>query len=353
MGTKTFQKVFIVILICTIILFLRLFWAYVSSIVLALLIASAFYPLYSRLKRLFKGRVQSSSLLMSIVILLILVIPLGGFIGTLSNEAFEFYLRTRDAVSLKKIQDSIQGDSIWAQRIRKVGAYMNIDLDPEAIEELAGAIGRNVGLFLSRQLRSFATNIFNFLIHFFLMMLIIYYIFRDGVRLKDYLSQLLPFPPDQQELLVNKFREMSRAVIWGNGLSGIIQGIIGGFGFFIFGLGSPFLWGTVIGFMAFLPIIGASIVFIPATIILLLQGKTGIAVGYFIYNALYSSIMEYLIKPRLIGKGMRMSPVLVFIGILGGMKLFGILGLIYGPLIMTIFLTLAEIYRLEYKESMV
>jgi len=290
---------------------------------------------------------------MSIFILLILIIPLGGFIGTLSNEAFEFYLRSRDAVSLKKIQDSIQGDSLWAQRIRKFGEYTNIALDPAAIEELAGDIGRNVGLVLSRQLRSFATNIFSFLIHFFLMMLIIYYIFRDGVRLKDYLSQLLPFPIDQQEVLVNKFREMSRAVIWGNGLSGIIQGIMGGFGFFLFDLGSPILWGTVIGFMAFLPIIGASIVFIPVTIIMLLQGKTGLALGYLIYNLFYSSVMEYFIKPRLIGKGMRMSPVLVFIGILGGMKLFGILGIIYGPLIMTIFLTLAEIYRLEYKESLV
>jgi predicted PurR-regulated permease PerM len=144
---------------------------------------------------------------------------------------------------------------------------------------------------------------------------------------------------------------MGRAVILGNVLSGTIQGILGGFGFFFFGLGSPFLWGTVIGFMAFLPIIGASVIFIPTTVILLLQGHTGIAVGYLAYNMFYSSIMEYFIKPRLIGKGMRMNPVLVFIGILGGIKLFGILGIIYGPLIITIFITLAEIYRLEYSES--
>jgi predicted PurR-regulated permease PerM len=183
------------------------------------------------------------------------------------------------------------------------------------------------------------------------MMMIIYYIFRDGERLKNYISELLPFPMGQQELVVNKFREMGRAVIFGNALSGIIQGILGGFGFFIFGLGSPILWGTVIGFMAFLPIIGASVVFIPTTVILLIQGKSSIALGYLIYNVLYSSIMEYVIKPRLIGKGMQMNPILVFIGILGGIKLFGILGIIYGPLIVTIFLTLAEIYRLEYKET--
>ena len=91
-------------------------------------------------------------------------------------------------------------------------------------------------------------------------------------------------------------------------------------------------------------------IFSPA---LLLQGGGGIALAYLLYNVFYSSVMEYLVKPRLIGKGMQMNPLLVFIGIIGGLKLFGILGIIYGPLIMTIFLTLAEIYRVEYKESIV
>jgi predicted PurR-regulated permease PerM len=103
--------------------------------------------------------------------------------------------------------------------------------------------------------------------------------------------------------------------------------------------------------MAFLPIIGAYAIFVPATIILLIQDKTGMAIGFMAYNVCYASIIEYAIKPRLIGKGMHMNPLLVFIGILGGIKLFGILGIIYGPLIMTIFLTLAEIYKLEYKET--
>jgi len=346
------SKVFLVVLIGVLILLLRLFWAYISAIILALLIASAFYPLYSRVKKLLKGEERGASMIMTIFIFLVLVIPVGGFVGTLSNEAFDFYRRSRKAVSLLKIQQVLEGDSIWAQRVRKVGELTGIEVNPETLEELATALGKNVGLFLSKQLRSMASNLLNFLIHFFLMMLVVYYIFRDGERLKNYISELLPFPIEQQELVVRKFREMARAVIVGNGLNGIIQGMIGGFGFFLFGLGSPFLWGTLIGFMAFLPFIGASIVYVPAFIILILQGQTGIAIGFLVYNGAYSLIMEYLFKPRMIGKGMRMNALLVFIGILGGIKLFGILGIIYGPLIMTIFITLAELYRLEYKEAM-
>ncbi len=347
------SKVFLVVLIGVLILLLRLFWAYISAIILALLIASAFYPLYARVKKLLKGEERGASMLMTIFIFLVLVIPVGGFVGTLSNEAFDFYRRSRDAVSLLKIQQTLESDSIWAQRIRRVGKLTGIEVNPETLEELATALGKNVGLFLSKQLRSMASNLLDFLIHFFLMMLIVYYIFRDGERLKNYISELLPFPMEQQELVVSKFREMARAVIVGNALNGIIQGIIGGFGFFFFGLGSPFLWGTLIGFMAFLPFIGATIVYVPAFIILLLHDKTGTAIGFLAYNGAYSIIMEYLFKPRMIGKGMRMNALLVFIGILGGIKLFGILGIIYGPLIMTIFITLAELYRLEYKEAMV
>lgn len=345
------SKVFLIFLLCSLALLLKLLWTYISAIVLALLIASVFYPMYSRIKRLFRGGEILASLFMTFFILLALVIPLWWFVGTLSNEAFEFYTNTRDAVSLNQIQKSLESDSVWAQRIRKFGETIGVEVTPDTIQDLATSVGKRVGLFLYSQLSSLASNLLTFLLHFFLMMLTIYYLLRDGARLKDYIVQLLPVPKGQLEKLQNKFQEMGRAIIVGNGLSGIIQGILGGFGFFIFGMTSPLLWGTVISFMAFLPIVGASVVFIPAAVILMLQGKVGTGMAFLIYNISYSAVMEYLVKPRLIGRGMRMNSLLIFIGIIGGMTLFGILGLIYGPLIITIFLTLAEIYRLEYKEQ--
>ena len=347
------SKFFLVFLLCFLILFLWLFWTYVSAIILALLTASVLYPMYLWIKKLFKGREIFASLFMVFFILLILIVPVGWFVSTLSNEAFDFYSRASNAVSLKKIQKILESDSIWAQRIRKVGKMTGVEFTPETVEKLASSIGKNVGFFLYRQTSSVATNLLSFLVHFFLMMLLIYYLFRDGVRLKDYVTHLLPVPKEQLEKVVKKFQEMGRAIIVGNGFAGIVQGILGGFGFYLFGLHSPFLWGTIIAFMAFLPVIGASVVFLPAAAIILIQGEAGLAIGFLAYNVFYSSIIEYLIKPRVIGEGMQMNSVLVFIGIIGGIKLFGILGIIYGPLIITIFLTLAEIYRLEYKEELV
>lgn len=345
------SKFFITFLLCSLALLLSLFWAYLSAIVLALFIASVFYPLYARVKRLFKDREITSALFMTLFILLALIIPMFWFASTISNEALDFYNTTRDSVSLNKIQEALAGDSPFAQKIRKVGDMVGLEFSPETLQSLSASVGTKVGLFLANQGKAMASNLFSFLVHFFLMMMTIYYLFKDGIRLKDYFTRLLPVPEEQSEKVMKTFQEMGRAIFIGNGLAGIVQGILGGFGFYIFGINSPFLWGTVISFMAFLPVIGASIVFIPAAVILLLQGKTTAGLGFLAYNICYSSIIEYLIKPKLIGQEMRMNSLLVFIGIIGGIKLFGILGIIYGPLIITIFLTLAEIYRQEYKEQ--
>jgi predicted PurR-regulated permease PerM len=299
-----------------------------------------------------KGKMTIASLVVTFLIFLILIVPVGGFIESLSNEAFDFYQKTKSAVSVQKIQESINGHSLWAEQLRKWGKMTGIEFNKETLQTASTTVGKKVGLFLYNQLRSVASNLLNFLIHLFLMLLTIYYVLKDGTRLENYLISLLPFPREQLQKVIGKFQEMGKAVFVGNGLSGAVQGILGGFGFYIFGLESPLLWGTFIAFMAFLPVIGASIIFIPAAIILFLQGKTGLALGFLIYNVVYSSVIEYFVKPRVIGKGMQMNSLLVFIGIIGGIKLFGILGIIYGPLIITVFITMAEIYRLEYKENM-
>ena len=350
---KQGARFFLIFLLCSLLLIITLFWTFLSAIILAMLIVSIFYSLYAKVNRLFRKREVLASLCVTILILITLIIPMSWFVGTLSNEAYDFYRTSSNKMSLSKLKVLLKDDPVWAQRFKRINDMTGLEITPETIENLGSSIGKNVGLFLYNQVSSVASNLVNFLIQFFLMALTMYYLFKDGPRLKRYFFELLPVPENQLEKLTDKFHEMGRAIVVGNGLSGIVQGILGGLGFYFFGLSSPFLWGTVISFMAFLPIIGASAVFIPTTVILFLHGKSGLALGFLIYNLSYSSVIEYLIKPRLIGQGMQMNALLVFVGIIGGIKVFGILGIVYGPLIITVFLTLAEIYRLEYRDKAV
>lgn len=352
MERSAIARVFMVTLLLAFFLLLTLFWAYFTSIILALIIASTFYPLYTRLSRFLGGRERISALLVVILVLFVLIIPVGSLLGSLSTEAMGLYAKAKTSVSIKKIQDAIRSDSPWAHQFRKAQKLLGLELTADSVERLATSLAGSVGHYLSRQIGSIGSNLMSFLVHFFLMILIIYYIFRDGVRLRSYISELLPFPREQQDLVMTRFRLTAKAVLFGNGVNALLQGVLGGLGFLIFNLGSPVLWGTFIAFAALLPVVGSSIVFIPAAAVLLVQGKTGTAIAFLVYNACYSLLLENVLKPRLIGKEIHMNSLLVFIGILGGLKMFGILGIIYGPLIMTVFFTLADIYRLEYRDAL-
>ena len=182
------------------------------------------------------------------------------------------------------------------------------------------------------------------------MLMVIYFLLLDGDKLVAFIVDLSPLPSDQEWLLIDKFNDIAGAILIGNGLGGFIQGILGGLAFWIFGIPSAFLWGVIMGLLAFLPIIGIGVVFIPTAIYLFLKGKVAVSIFFIIFYFILSMGVEYFFKPRLVGHRVKMHPLLVFLAIIGGLKLFGFLGIIYGPLIVTGFLTLADIYRMNYQQ---
>ena len=148
---------------------------------------------------------------------------------------------------------------------------------------------------------------------------------------------------------MNKFKEMAGAVLVVNGISGIIQGVVGGCVFAFFGFRSPVLWGVMMAFFAFLPIVGIGIVFVPTALWVMFEGSVTGGVALLVVYIVLSGGVEYLFKPAVVGKRIKMHTLLVFLGIIGGLQLFGILGIIYGPLVITFFLTLSDIYNKSYK----
>lgn len=192
-------------------------------------------------------------------------------------------------------------------------------------------------------------NIVNFVVNFFFMLLIVFYLLIDNQRLVSFIVGLSPLPDDQDEKLIQKFKDMAVAILLGNGLGGLIQGTLGGIVFALFGFKSPFLWGVIMALLAFLPIVGVGAVFLPAALYLILQGRLAAGIFFIIFYILLSGSIEYLFKPKLVGKRVQMHTLLVFLSLIGGLKLFGILGIIYGPLVATAFLTLTDIYESSYQ----
>jgi predicted PurR-regulated permease PerM len=130
----------------------------------------------------------------------------------------------------------------------------------------------------------------------------------------------------------------------------LIQGTAGGILFSVFGLKSPFMWGVIMSLLAFIPIIGVGVVFIPAAVFLFLKGRIAAGIFFIVFYILLTVSVDNLLKPKLVGHQVKIHTLLVFFSIIGGLKLFGILGIIYGPLVVTAFLTLTDIYYASYQE---
>lgn len=339
-------KYFLILFLVSGLLLGKLFWPFLSILILAFVLTGIFYPLYSFLLK--KMRPAWASSLTCLVIFLVVLVPIVFFVGALSQEAYGLYQVSKDAAIAQHTKELLQ-NSEWADKIQTILEGYNIHLDSESFNKALSTIGKEVGLYLYEQARAIASNMLNFIINFLLMVLIIYFLLLDGQKLIDFIVDLSPLPAEQDQKLIAKFQEMAGAVLIGNGLAGLIQGILGGITFAFFGLSSPFLWGFIMALLAFLPIVGISVVFIPAAIYLFLKGRIAAGIAFVVIYVLITGLVEYLLKPKLVGQRVKMHALLVILSILGGLKVFGILGIIYGPLIVTAFLTLTDIYRANYE----
>jgi predicted PurR-regulated permease PerM len=320
-----------------------------SIIILAGVLTGLFHPVYTMLQ--FNGKVRPSlaSSLTCALIFLIIFIPIVFFVGVLTQEAFGLYQLARDAVLNDQIKNLLANSAVL-ERINRVTENFNFQVTGDQLQSAISDIGKVVGLFLYDQARAIASNTFAFVVDFLLMLLVIFFLLLDGQRLISFIIDISPLPSDQEHMLIRKFNDMTGAILVVNGLSGLIQGTFGGVAFWLFGFESAFLWGVIMGLLAFLPIIGTGAVMLPTFIYLLLKARIAAAISLLVFYLFMTSVIEYMLKPRLVGQRVQMHTLLVFFAVIGGLKLFGILGIIYGPLVVTAFLTLADIYKSSYQQ---
>ena len=319
-----------------------------SILVLGAVVAGAFFPVFRGLSIHEKIRPGFASLLTCLLIFFVLFIPIVFFVGVLAQEASEL-IQLAKSPALSNFITTHFTNSALLERINPLLAMFDFTITGEELNRTLSEIGREVGRFLYDQAMAIASNTLAFIVSFFLMLLVIFYLLIDGHKLVQFLIDLSPLPEDQDSKLIGKFYDMASAILIGNGLCGAIQGIAGGVLFWIFGLQSAFLWGVIMALLAFLPIIGIGVVFLPTVVFLFLKGRIAVSIFFLAFYLLLSGGVEYLLKPRVVGKKVQMHTLVVFLAIIGGLKIFGILGIIYGPLIATAFLTLTDIYHTSYQ----
>lgn len=328
---------------------LYLFSGFVTDFILAFMFTSLFRPAYAWVLPRVKERKAVASGLVTALVAITLAIPLAFLITSLSVEAASFYENTISRITLDQVNETLFGEGWLPENARRAADLAGFEWSPANVKATLVKISGAVATFLSGQVNQLLSNVLSATFHFAIMLLIIFYMLVDGDRLLKFFYDTSPLPEAEEALLVKTFGNVARAALVGNGIGSAIQGIIGGISMAAVGLSSPILWGTVMTIFAFLPLVGISVVTIPATVVLLLSGNYVTAILFFGFNAVQALFVENVIKTRLIGSHMSMHNLLIFLSIIGGIATFGILGLLYGPLIVALFLTLTELYHQHYK----
>ena len=347
MEQNIFQRAvffFFLALFCLSIFFLgKLIAPFFGTIILGVVSTGVFKPVFKGFSRKLSPRL--ASVLTCVAMFFVVFIPVVFFVGILSKEALGLYNMAKDAVFSNQLINLLENTQAL-DKINELLARAGIEKVYSWNELIApvSELGKVVGFSLFQQARAITSNLFNLIFYFALMLIVVFYMLMDGDRFIQYIYDLSPLNDEHDRQLYEKFNGMAGAVLIGNGLGGLIQGCAGGLIFWILGLNSPFLWGVIMGFLAFLPIVGIGIVLIPTAVFLMLTNSIGVGIFVLVFYGILSWGIEYVFKPKVVGDRVAMHPLIVFFAIIGGLKVYGLLGIIYGPLIATLFLTLADIY---------
>ena len=179
-----------------------------------------------------------------------------------------------------------------------------------------------------------------------------YYFYKDGPKLISWLKYLSPLDDQHEDSLIERFVSVSRATIKGTLVIGLTQGTLGGITLWLFGFSAPVLWGMVMVVLSVIPMVGAWAVLFPAAIIMMVTGSIWKGVAIILITSIIIGNVDNLLRPKLVGRDTGMHDLLIFFSTIGGLSLFGLMGFIVGPVIAVLFLTVLNIYSIEFKPQL-
>jgi len=328
----------------------RILLPFLPALAWAAVLATVFYPAFEWLSRLLR-RPGLASVLTCVLLTLAIVLPVMVLLFLLAGESVNAY-RMLEA----KIKAGGAGE---LAPLRNTSAYQwflaqlhDLGLPEPNLSQAAMRALRGVSEFLVSHSASVLSGFLHFALNFVVMLFTLYYLFLHGPEILREFRRLSPLRHEHEEKIMEKFRGIAQATFLGSLATALMQGTAGGLVFLFFGLPSPLLWGAVMAFLSLVPVVGTALVWGPVAVYYLLSGavwKGLIMVA--IFAGVVGSI-DNVVKPLLIKRGTQIHTLWVFLSILGGVGVFGFLGFVLGPFLVTSFLTLIEIYKVEYREEL-
>ncbi|MBS1114849.1 MAG: hypothetical protein H6Q94_578 [Nitrospirae bacterium] len=307
-------------------------WAVVFSIV--------FYPVYAFISKHIKVKSIASSITV-LLIFVVIIAPVSCLSIILIGELQKVgdYTNSGGLDFFRELYDKI----ITSPQYEKISSLIGEHNMPTA--DMIMDNMKKIGKILVENLSIRITNIISAAINFLLMIFTLFFLFRDGPGFLNKVRDYMPFSDEQKSRLTKQVKDMVASTVYGGVTVAMIQGFLGGLAFYIIGFTSPVLWGIVMSIVSFIPLLGTLGVWGPAAIYLLMRGEYLTGIGLILYGTFVIGLVDNFLRPMLIGSRTKMPTIIIFFSVLGGIEAFGIIGLIMGPLIMAVFISVFEIFR--------
>jgi predicted PurR-regulated permease PerM len=311
---------------------------FLGVLVWATMLVIVFYPVHRRLVAR-TNRPATSALLSSLLVILTILAPVTLITVAVVNELSGLVQSLQ--VSLPSL---LEPDSpTTGPMIRWLGQYVNVEqmLSKEFIIErltaMRGAIAqRTLGV---------VGGVVGAVVQIFFIIFTMYYLFRDGNRIVGALPEVLPLERTQSEEIFARTREVIAASVYGVLVIAVVQGALGGLMFWILGVPSAIVWAVVMTFLSMIPMLGSFLVWVPAAIFLAATGHWTKAIILTIWGALVIGTVDNFLRPKLVGEKTRLHELLIFFSVLGGLQVFGVMGIVLGPVVVAITLAVVDVFK--------
>jgi len=346
MNQDAINKATLVLLVAGIsALFFSMISYFLMTIFLAGLFSALARPVYRRLNVMYNGHRHLASVTTLILMITVVLIPLMFLVAIVVAQAID----VGQSVT-PWIKQNLEEPGQFSVYLQGLPFYEQLEPYRETILTKAGELVGSVSKLIVGGLSSATFGTVNFLFLSFVFLYTMYFFQMDGNKLMRKILYYLPLNSVDENRMLDRFTSVTRATLKGTLLIGLLQGGLAGMAFVILGIDNAVFWGTVMAVLSIIPSVGSAMVWLPASIVLIIQGNVAGGIGLMVFCGVVVGSLDNVLRPILVGKDTKMHELMIFFGTLGGIMMFGITGIFIGPLIASLFITIWDLYGIAFSD---
>jgi predicted PurR-regulated permease PerM len=339
-ANETYRRIFMGLLVIAVtVAFIAVMRGYLVTLLLAAIFSAILHPVYLRVRRICRGKDSLASAVTLLLVVLLVLVPLIVFVGALVTQAVQV-----STSAVPWIQEQLQNPSELMKRVEALPGFDRLAPYRGEIMTKIGEVVGTIGTYTVTKLSAATLGTLAFAVQLAILLYAMFFFLMNGSTILGRILVHVPLSKAESDVIVGRFVTVTRATLTSVLVIGILQGTLGGLAFAVAGIPGAVFWGTLMAVLSMIPGVGATLVWLPASIYLVLSGQVATGMLLLAFCAVIVGSVDNVLRPTLVGKDTKLPQLVVLVSTLGGITLMGIVGFIIGPVIAALFISVWDIY---------